>query len=413
MRIAIIGSGISGMLAAYLLQREHDVTVYEANDYVGGHTHTHRVELGGKDYSVDTGFIVFNYKTYPNFTRLLEQLGVASQPTTMSFSVHNAKADLEYNGTSINTLFAQRRNLFRGEFLSMIREILRFNREAKAVLGQDGEGPTLGEYLSENVYSDFFINNYIIPMGAAVWSSPLEGMYDFPAKSFIQFFENHGFLSVNDRPEWRYIEGGSQSYVEKLTAGFSDRIRLNSPVQSVERGSAHVTVRTADDTQEYDHVVIATHSDQALAMLADPSDTERSVLGDIAYQSNEAILHTDTSLLPERKLARAAWNYRIPPRPGHAVTVTYDMNALQCIDAPETLCVTLNQTDEVDPDKIISRMDYAHPVYTHATVRAQKRRAEISGINRTSYCGAYWSYGFHEDGARSGLAVAEEFGISL
>ena len=407
MNIAIIGTGISGLTAAWHLHREHRLTIFEANDYIGGHTNTVEAEFWGKTYAVDTGFIVYNDWTYPHFIELLAQLGVASQPTLMSFSVRCERTGLEYNGQDLNTLFAQRFNLFRPSFHRMLRDILRFNREAPALLEGDCE-ISLNDYLREQRYSREFIEQYIIPMAAAIWSAEPGLMGEMPARFFVQFFKNHGLLSVSQRPQWRVIQGGSRNYVGPLTAPFRDRIRLNCPVEWIRRQPNHVQVKTRHGPVErFDEVVIATHSDQALRLLADPTPREREILGAIPYQENEAVLHTDTRLLPRRKLAWAAWNYHLAEQPQTRVAVTYNMNILQNLDAPVTFCVTLNPSEAIDPARILYRTTYHHPVFTDAGVRAQARRAEISGVNRTWYCGAYWSYGFHEDGVNSGLAVAD------
>ena len=355
---------------------------------------------------MDTGFIVFNDWTYPNFIDLLEQLGVASQPTLMSFSVRCERTGLEYNGENLNTLFAQRRNLFRPSFHRMIRDILRFNRAAPALLDEERD-LSLEAWLREGNYSREFSEHYILPMAAAIWSAEPGLMGAMPARFFVRFFKNHGLLSVSDRPQWRVIRGGSRAYVEALTAPFRDRIRLKCPVEWVRRHPTHVQVKPwGGPAERFDAVIIATHSDQALRLLADPTPREREILGAIPYQENEAVLHTDTRLLPHRKLAWAAWNYHLPAQPRERVAVTYNMNILQSLDAPETFCVTLNDSDAIDPARILYRTTYHHPVFTEAGVRAQARRDEISGVNRTWYCGAYWSYGFHEDGVNSGLAVA-------
>ncbi|MDG4550308.1 MAG: FAD-dependent oxidoreductase [Candidatus Contendobacter sp.] len=406
MKIAIIGTGISGLTAAWQLRREHDLTLFEANDYVGGHAHTVDVEVGGRRHAVDTGFIVFNDWTYPNFLALLEQLGVASQPTRMSFSVRCERTGLEYNGENLNTLFAQRRNLFRPSFHRMIRDILRFNREAPALLNGRRD-IDLDAWLREGNYSREFTDHYILPMAAAIWSAEPVLVGEMPARFFVRFFKNHGLLSVNDRPQWRVIHGGSRTYVEALTTPFRDHIRLNSPVEWVRRLPTHVQVKPCGSPVErFDQVIIATHSDQALRLLADPTPREREILGAIPYQENEVVLHTDTRLLPRWKRAWAAWNYHLPAQPRERVAVTYNMNVLQGLDAPETLCVTLNRGETIDPARVLYRTVYHHPVFTEAGVRAQARRDEISGVYRTWYCGAYWSYGFHEDGVNSGLAVA-------
>lgn len=410
MKIAIIGTGIAGNVAAYHLNREHDITVFESGSHVGGHTHTHDINVAGNNYSVDTGFIVFNDWTYPNFIRLLDELGVASQPSNMSFSVRVDHRNLEYNGTSLNSLFAQRSNLLRPSFYRMIREILRFNREAPKLLDDADDSLTLGAYLQAEHYSREFIDHYLIPMGAAIWSTDPLSMLAFPARYLVRFFHNHGMLSVDERPTWRVIRGGSREYVKKLTAPFRHRIRLNTPVAAIRRLPSHVEIETADGPpQRFDAVFIATHSDQALRMLADPSPQERDVLGAIPYQLNEVVLHTDTRLLPRRKLAWAAWNYHVPAEPSAQVAVTYNMNILQGIKAPETFCVTLNRSDEIDPNRILKRLTYHHPLFTRAGVAAQRRQGELNGANRTFYCGAYWRFGFHEDGVVSALNALEHF----
>jgi predicted NAD/FAD-binding protein len=410
MRIAVIGSGISGMVAAFHLSRQHDITVFEAGNYIGGHTHTVDVELGGRRYAVDTGFIVFNDWTYPNFIRLLDELGVAWQPSDMSFSVRCEKSGLEYNGTSINSLFAQRRNLVRPSFLRMVADIMKFNRLAPALLAGGAETVSLGEYLREQGYSRHFLEHYIIPMGAAIWSSRPADMLAFPVRFFVEFFANHGFLSVNERPTWRVVRGGSREYIGRLTAPYAGRIHLNTPVEGVQRQPHKVSVRLKNGTVEhFDQVFMACHSDQALKLLADPTAEERDILGAIGYQANEALLHTDQRLMPRRPLAWAAWNYHLPAVPHDRVTVTYNMNILQRLDAPAQLMVSLNRSDDVDPRTVLGSYVYHHPVYTVAAVAAQQRRDEINGVHRTYYCGAYWGYGFHEDGVKSTLDSLEEF----
>jgi uncharacterized protein len=407
MRIAIIGAGISGLTAARGLCYEHDVTLFEANAYVGGHTNTVDVEIEGRRWAVDTGFIVFNDWTYPNFLALMDELGVASQPTDMGFSVHCARTGLEYCGSSINQLFAQRGNLCSASFWRMLRDILRFNREAPRLLEEPGDLFPLGEYLARGRYSPGFIEHYIAPMGAAIWSTDPRTILRFPARSFVEFFANHGLLSVNDRPQWRVIKGGSRSYIGPLTAPFTDRIRLNCPVLHVHRHAAAVELVLRDGHRpSFDAVLFACHSNQALAMLATPTEVERDVLGAIPYQSNRAVLHTDQRQLPRRRRAWAAWNYRIPAATSDTVSVTYNMNILQGLEAKTQLLVTLNPPPDLDAEKIIREMDYEHPVYTGTGVAAQRRHAELMGPNRSFYCGAWWGYGFHEDGVKSGLAAA-------
>jgi predicted NAD/FAD-binding protein len=412
MKIAIIGSGIAGNVIAHHLHRAHDITVFESAAHIGGHTHTHNVELDGECHQIDTGFIVFNDWTYPNFIALLDELGVESQPSAMSFSVRNEISGLEYNGTSLNRLFAQRRNLLRPSFHRMIRDILRFNRMAPQVLALKEEF-LLGEYLAREGYSRTFIDNYLLPMGAAIWSTDPARMMSFPARFFVRFFHNHGMLSVDQRPQWRAIRGGSARYVDKLIAPFRHRIRLNTPVERVWRMPDRVMIKVRDaEAERFDYAFLACHSDQALRMLADPSTQEREVIGAIPYQPNEAVLHTDTSLLPRKKLAWAAWNYHVGAGQG-AATLTYNMNILQSLKSRHTFCVTLNRTADIAPDKIIKRLNYDHPLYTPAGVAAQQRQHEVNGVNRTYYCGAYWRYGFHEDGLVSALAALKHFDEAL
>jgi len=410
MKIAVIGTGIAGNVAAYRLQRAHDITVYEAASHVGGHTHTHSVEQAGRTYRVDTGFIVFNDRTYPNFVALLNELGVATQESSMSFSVRDDASSLEYNGTTLNTLFAQRSNLLRPSFLGMIGDILRFNRRAPALLTQPGGELPLADLLARERYGRAFIEHYIVPMGAAIWSTDPASMLAFPARLFVRFLHNHGMLSVNDRPVWRTVRGGSASYVERLTASFRDRIRLNMPVEWVRRIPGGVIVKAlGHEAVHYDAAIMACHSDQALKLLADPSAAERDVLGAIPYQRNEAVLHTDTRLLPRKRLAWAAWNYHVLPGNRGPVALTYNMNILQRLDSPLPFLVTLNRGDAIDPAQVIKRITYHHPLYTPAAVAAQARQRELNGALRTYFCGAWWGNGFHEDGVVSALHALKHF----
>ena len=410
MKIAVIGTGIAGNVAAYHLAREHDITVFESASRIGGHTNTVDVDFARRRYAVDTGFIVYNDRTYPNFIALLDELGVESQPSNMGFSVRNEQTGLEYSGSNLKTLFAQRRNLLRPSFHGMLRDILRFNREARSLLAPDAPDLTLGQYLDRQAYSQQFRDNYILPMGGAIWSSVPEQMNQMPAKFFVQFFDNHGLLSVKDRPTWRVIRNGSRSYVDKLIAGHRERIHLNAEVEKISRRATHVEIKVRDaEPQRFDQVFIAAHSDQALNMLADPSAAERGVLGAITYQDNEAVLHTDTSLMPRRRQAWAAWNYHIPGHETDRVAVSYNMNILQGIEAPVQFCVTLNNTQAIDPYRIIKTFDYSHPVFTPEAVAAQQRHDEIDGLQRTYFCGAYWRYGFHEDGVVSALSALDHF----
>jgi uncharacterized protein len=413
MRVAVVGSGISGMVAASRLHRDHEVTVFEAGGYIGGHTHTIDVDHEGRRYAIDTGFIVFNDWTYPRFIALLNELGVASQNSNMSFSLRDERNGLEYNGTSINTLFAQRLNALRPSFLRMIADILRFNKESRALLAGRDDTLTLGEYLDAHRYSRAFREQFIVPMGMSIWSATERAMLSFPARFFVEFFDKHGFLNVNDRPVWRAVTGGSREYMKKLAAPLVHRVRLNTPVTGVRRDAAGVSIGTRAGVERFDAVFIACHSDQALKILLDATPAERSVLGAFPYQENEAVLHTDDRLLPRNRLARAAWNYHLLAERENAmrdrVALTYDMNVLQSLDAPVTFLVTLNRGADIDPARVLKSVTYHHPVYLPAGVAAQKRRAEVSGVNRTFYCGAYWRYGFHEDGVLSAEWALEEF----
>lgn len=415
-RIAVIGAGISGLTAAWQLAEKHDVQLFEAGDYAGGHTNTEQVEAGGCTYPVNTGFIVFNDWTYPNFIKLMDRLGVASEKSDMSFSVDCDATGLQYNGTSLNTLFAQRKNILNLPFLKMIREILRFNKETKEDLdsGAIDDDESLGEYLNRNGYSRYFRRFYIVPMGAAIWSAPEIILEQFPIRFFLQFFSNHGMLSVDDRPTWRVISGGSAQYVAKMMERLGDSTHLNSPVERIQRDDNGVDVTVGGEVLRFDQVVLACHSDQALAMLDDATKKENEILGAIGYQQNDVVLHTDSSVLPDTRRAWAAWNYYIPTHSTEPVSVTYNMNILQNFDeAPETFCVTLNRSHDIAPDKIIKQFSYAHPVFTMDAVAAQFRYDEIGNLNRTHFCGAYWFNGFHEDGVRSALRVTKAFGLEL
>ena len=410
MRIAVVGSGIAGLGAAWLLSRKHEVVLFEAEDRLGGHTHTHRVTQAGREYAVDSGFIVFNPVNYPLLSRMFDELGVASQPTTMGFSVQDARSGLEYNATNLNAMFCQRRNLFSPRFHRMVREILRFYRECPALLEGPGEGPTLGRYLADGGYSQLFIEDHLVPMASALWSSPAGQIMDFPARYLVQFMANHRMLQVEGRPQWRVVTGGSSSYLAALQSRWKVSVRLSSPVRSIRRDADGVLVSAASGEEGFDQVVLACHADDALALLSDASAEERQVLGAIEYQDNDTVLHTDARLLPRRRAAWAAWNAYVPAEPEAVCTVSYCMNLLQSLESPEPFVVTLNRSEDIDPSKVIARMRYRHPVYTHASVAAQARRHEISGQRRTWFAGAAWGYGFHEDGLRSGVDVAQALG---
>jgi len=407
MKIAIVGTGISGLVAAHLLHREHELVVYEAAGRLGGHSNTVTVETGGGSHRIDTGFIVFNDRNYPNFERLLAEIGVASQPSHMSFSVSDGRGEFEYSGTPWG-LFSRPTHLLSPSFLGMLRDWRRFNREARALVGMNGTAPSLGHWLEERGFSRHFIERLIVPQASAVWSADPEQMWSFPASFMAEFFDNHGMFSLRDRPRWRTVCGGSASYVEAIAVPWRDRVRLRAPVQRIERLDDGVRIEAGGcESEDFDEVVIATHSDQALAMLADPSEAERETLGAIPYQRNEAVLHTDTSLLPRRRTAWASWNFHLSGRPADRTTVTYWMNNLQRLRAEREFLLTLNREQEIDPAKVLRRFTYEHPVYTAEGVRAQGHHAEISGVRRTHYCGAYWGWGFHEDGVLSAISACE------
>jgi predicted NAD/FAD-binding protein len=406
MRIAIVGSGVAGLVTARLLHAGHEVTVFEADARVGGHVHTWDLVSGGHAWSVDSGFIVYNERNYPLFTRLLGELGVATQPSTMSFSVRSDGAGLEYNGASLRGLFAQPRNAVRPSYLRMLADVLRFNREAPQAMRTGAAGAALGEYLDGHRYSPAFREHYLLPMASAIWSMPQARVLELPAAFLVRFFENHGLLGVRGRPQWRVIQGGSQRYVAALVAPFRDRIRTATPVRRVARFADRVEV----NGEAFDRVVLACHADQALAMLADPTPAERAVLGDLPYQVNDAVVHTDTGVLPRARAAWGSWNYLVTGATDQPATVTYNMNILQTLAAPETFCVTLNAAVPIAADRVLGRVRYHHPLYTPASVRAQARRGEISGVQRTPYCGASWGYGFHEDGVQRAHDVAREVG---
>lgn len=406
MRIAVVGSGIAGLASAWLLSREHQVVLFEANDYLGGHTHTHDLSLRGKRYRVDSGFIVHNPRHYPLLHRLFAELDVASQPTTMSFSVHHGGTGLEYNASTLDSLFCQRRNLLSPRFIGMVRDLFRFYREAPALLDGDGPGPSLGDYLGEHRYGAAFRDEHLVPMASALWSSPSKSILQFPARYLVQFMANHQMLQASDRPQWQVVRGGSSTYVQALRDRWDVQERLRCPVHSVRRHAEHVIIKSAAGEESFDQVVMACHSDQALALLGDASEREHEILGAITYQANDAVLHTDARLLPRHPKAWAAWNAYIPANTTDACTVSYCMNLLQGIASPEPFVVTLNRTEAIDPSKILRQMRYHHPVYNAASVSAQARKQEIQGQRRTWFAGAYWGWGFHEDGMRSAVEMA-------
>jgi predicted NAD/FAD-binding protein len=401
-RVAIIGSGISGLTAAHLLHPEHEIVVYEAGDHVGGHANTIRVDTEDATWHVDTGFIVLNDRNYPRFEALLDELAVQRRPTNMSFSVSAEAEDFEYSSGGLWGLLAQPSNLRRPRFLRMVADYARFNRAARRLLADPEDDRSLSAFLDDEGFSRWFVDRLLVPQAAAVWSSDPGQMWSFPARFLVQFFAQHGMLSLTGRPQWSTIAGGSARYVEALSAPFADRIRVGTPVVAVTRHSTHVdVVSDGGAAEEFDEVVVAAHADQALALLTDPTAAEAEVLGAFRYQPNEAVLHTDRALLPRRRAAWAAWNYHLPPEPRGRCAVTYYMNHLQALDADRPFCVTLNRTAAIAPEHIVRVIPYAHPVFTREAMAAQRRHGEISGVQRTHYCGAYWRWGFHEDGVDS------------
>ena len=410
--IAIIGSGISGLTSAYLLSKYHNVHLYEKNDYIGGHTHTHELNENSNKLNVDSGFIVYNENTYPNFIKLLDTLKVERQHTEMGFSVKSDIGDFEYAGNSLRSFFAQKSNILKPKFWKMTFDIIRFNK----IANNDHEKKinlSLKEYLNKYSFSKSFTKNYILPMGAAIWSTSPKLMLDMPAYFFIRFFKNHGLLKIADRPQWWVIKNGSNQYVKEIIKPFINHIHLNSKIDTISRKGAKVYIGIKNKIKEYDSVVISTHSNQALNLLSDPTTDEKNILGNIKYQKNTALIHTDISILPKRKLAWSSWNYLINQDSNQLVTLTYNMNILQNLKSNKTYCVTINNTKKLNPDKIIKEIIYHHPLFTESSVKAQKQKAIICGSNNTYYTGAYWGYGFHEDGVNSALDVCSKFGIKL
>ena len=400
MKIAIVGAGISGNAIAHLLHKEHKISLFEKNDRIGGHSHTHKIQIEDKTISVDTGFIVFNKKTYPLFTSLLDKLGVDYEDSNMSFSVFSKLSGLEYNGTNLNTLFSQRKNLFNFKFIKMVLEIFRFNKKALELLSAKEE-ITLGDYLANHNYSSYFSKHYILPMGSAIWSSNIETMLNFPAKFFVKFFHNHGMLNINDRPQWLTITGGSESYVKKLCEPFINSIKLNSNIRFIERMENKVIIHHNQGSENFDYLFMACHSNEALKLIKDTSYVEKELLGSIPYADNDVYLHTDASIMPKHKLSWAAWNYNIDNKSHEPISLTYNMNILQNIKSESPLLVTLNPKSNIDPKKIIKKLNYSHPTFNIDGINAQKKHHLISGANRTFYAGAYWGNGFHEDGVKS------------
>jgi predicted NAD/FAD-binding protein len=413
MRVAVIGSGISGLAAGYYLSRKYEVTLFEKDSRIGGHTNTVMVDSARGPLPVDTGFIVHNDRTYPNLIRLLAELGVETQTSDMSFAVSCARTGYEYSSRGPRGFFAQASNVLSVRQWRLLNEILRFNRTAPRLLDQPGsERATIGDFLAEGRYADVFIERYLYPMASAVWSMSSDTIRAFPALTLIRFFDNHGMLGINTHPQWKAVRGGSHSYLGPITRPYRERVRKGVEIAGVARAGDGVTVKLRGGaTERFDHVVFACHGDQVLPLLESPTDRERDMLGQFATSRNVACLHTDSRLLPRRAHARASWNYNLGVGGTDRVAVTYHMNRLQALEAGEDYCVTLNGESEIDSGKVIRRMVYEHPLYTREAIAAQQRWQEISGSNRTHFCGAYWFYGFHEDGLNSAIRVAQALGV--
>jgi predicted NAD/FAD-binding protein len=416
MNIAVVGGGISGLVCAHVLRAHHDVTLYETESRLGGHTNTVEIEVDGETLAVDTGFIVYNERTYPGFVALLRQLGVATKPSDMSFSVRDEGTGLEWRGSNLSTVFAQRRNVVNPQFHRMLADVLRFNRAARRFAAPDADPDlTLSAFLAAGRWSQAFVDWYLTPLGSAIWSADPDLFADIPMATFARFFENHGLLQLGGQPRWRTIEGGAARYVDVIRHGLGPRARHDVGIDKVVRHEACNAVElltTTGERHEYDHVVLATHSDQALRLLADPSPAETEVLGAIRYQSNRATLHTDRRLLPRSRRAWASWNYHRAAEASGRVAVTYFMNRLQGIRSRKLILVTLNR-DDIDPAAVLATFDYAHPVLDAAATHAQRRHHEINGRRGTSFAGAYWGYGFHEDGVQSALQVCRSLGVEV
>jgi len=410
-KIAIIGTGIAGMSAAWLLNEHSDITVFEQNDYVGGHTNTVNVNENGRNIPIDTGFIVFNRQNYPNLLKLFSKIGVDYKKTSMSFSVQHMPDKLEYNGSGLDGIFGQRRNLFRPKHYKMLADVVRFNKECLTVLDEPQyAGYTIGDYTRENKFGNDFLEKYLLPMNSAIWSTPPEKSLDFPVVTLVRFFKNHGLLGVNSHFHWYTVENGSQAYREKLIAPFKNKIRTNAAVTEVEQVSGKVNVRIANGSQfRFDKVVIAGHGDQALAMLKQPDALQTELLSKFSYQKNNVTLHKDASVMPRRKRVWSAWNYRIEARNGHFITSTvYNMNMLQGLGGKHDYLLSVNDPGNIDPDKVISEYQYDHPVFNIEAMEAQKYLPKLNQNGPIYFCGSYFGYGFHEDALKSGIAAAEQ-----
>ncbi len=417
MRIAVVGSGISGLAAAWLLDRRHEVHLFERRPRLGGHTHTVVHDVDGRRLPLDTGFIVYNEATYPNLTRVFDELGVATRSSDMSFSVSCADPDFEFASHGLRGLFAQRSLVFSATYLRLLVDVFRFGRRGRRVLASSADpNATIAEFLAEGHFSDAFTQYYLTPMIAAIWSTGSEQASSYPRDPLLRFLRNHGLLQVTGQPDWRTVVGGSSSYIDPMVRGFGDRIHLGSGVSAIARGAHEVEIRLENgSTHRFDHVVVAAHADQALAMLAEPTPLERDLLGRWSYSANDTWLHTDASLMPRRRNAWASWNYLVSGENDSAdrVSMSYHLNRLQGLAEDREYMVTLNPAREPKPESVIRRMTYSHPVYTRESVATQTELPRLNGRNRTHFCGAYFGNGFHEDGLNSAIAVADDLGVTF
>ena len=415
MKIAVVGGGVSGIVSSFLLSKEHDVTLFEANDYLGGHTNTIPVKTASGTVDVDTGFIVYNSQNYPGFVSFLDQLGVETQDSDMSFGFFNPRENFFYSSVGLSGILAQKRNLFNPKFIHMFYEVKRFNELALSFLnGPDTRSFTLKDFIVQSDFSSYFLDYYLLPMGAAIWSCSYRDVLSFPAYSFLAFWKNHQLLTLGARPTWRTVKGGSFKYVEAFKSHFKGQILLNTPIQRITRHDEGVTIITKEDAVfDYDYVVIATHADQVLKLLAKPTALEKSLFSKWQYSLNHTVLHSDASVMPPKSSAWASWNYSFSSSDASKVSVTYYMNRLQSLSAEEPFLVTLNPYQSIDASKVHKEIMYKHPIFNFDAIETQSKIRSLAGANHTAFCGSYLGHGFHEDAVQSACAVARSFGLSL
>ena len=416
MKIAIIGSGISGLTSAYLLHKKHDITLFESNNYIGGHTNTITVnDENNNQLNVDTGFIVYNNDTYPNFVKILNKLKVETQPSTMSFSLSCERSGMEYGTGNLKALFGNKSNIINFQFYKLLFGIFTYFKKAKTFLKHNNDfSYTVHDFIKSAKINNYTYEKFILPMASAIWSTNFDEIEQMPAKYLFEFYKNHDLLSINPSKKWRVIKGGSKQYVSKLIKPFENRIRINSKVHSIKRDKNTIYLKTDhNEKEEFNAVILACHSDQALKILEDSTNQEKEILANIPYQLNQAILHTDTSVLPKNKKMWSSWNSYIPKEQNSNVSLTYNMNILQSIKSKNTFCVSINMENNINPSKIIKKINYSHPTFNKKSVFAQSQKNKISGIKNTYFAGAYWRYGFHEDGVLSALDVCKNFGVEI